>query len=636
MTIRKWQPLALVAGLAVLSAAGEGVTTYPYGVCAHVTRSERGPHRLKGTLDAMELAGMKYVRSDFDYWKVRGKDGRLDFSDYDALVAELEKRGVTLLPIIYGVENPPKDFARQADYVREIVRHYGRRFPAVEIWNEANIKFFKGSDPVVYAQTLKASYEAVKSVDPSIRVAYTGTAGVPIDWIRKTFEAGATNCFDVMNVHPYSHPAQPEGVMDRQTEKLRALMAEYGVGDRPIWFTEIGWPTHKLTVQFPHVLLAGLRVARPEQKSWRVILADLRVDGPAPDQALAKEIEELLPAGSAVAACTQQETVRRLAKGGVDAVIYPFDESYPAETADAVDAFVRKGGVLVDFGGVPCYFGRRGGEAVAGLQHGGGLGRFPFGYRAWWTDKKGTYPETAQVFATERGIAAGVKQEPTGFACERFLSPDRAGQGAEWIPLVAGKTTNGVELVGAAVIRYHGERTGAAILCSMWSKRGMGTNNEENQARYTARGLAIAFAEGVEAYFTYNLRSFEEDPFYSEHHFGLMHADFQPKPAYSAYAEFVRERPAGSVNRPGAWHDATRTFFYPQWTRPDGKKAGVLWQLGDDTRRELRFAGGEPEFRNLYGLKLPVRKLGPGRYRLTVGAAPIYFVGAELVPVQSP
>ena len=603
----------------------------PYGVCAHVTRSERDAHRLKGTVASMQLAGMKYVRSDFDAWAMRRKDGTWDFSGYDKLLDELEAGGLTLLPILYAQENPPKDMKAYADYVRTVVRHFGRRLPVIEIWNEANLNgFFRGADPEAYARTLRTAYAAVKEAEPSVRVAYTGTAGVPLDWIRRTFAAGATNCFDVMNVHPYTHPNRPEGGMDRQVEKLRALMAEFGVGDKPIWFTEIGWPTHSQTVSFSHILQAGLKVARPEQKRWRVVVADVAVDGPSPDQEMANRVLDVLPPGSEATVCTQRETIRRLSAGEADAVVYPFDETFPSETIGAVNEFIRKGGTFVDFGGLPCYFGKRGGEMVKGQQHGAASGKFPFGFRAWWHDKKGTYPESAQVFATERGAAAGVKQEPTGFPAKRFLAPDRIGKDSEWIPLVAGKTAAGTELVGAAVIRYHGERTGAAVLCSLYPRGVSGTNNEENQARFTARAMAMAFAEGVEAYFPYNLRSFEVDPAYSEHHFGLMHADFTPKPAYSAYANFTRERPAGSVNRAGAWHDADRTFFFPQWTRPDGKKAGMVWCPDGKTSRELRFVGGEPVFHNLYGRKIAVRKVGNGLYLAEVGESPLYFLGAEL------
>ena len=606
----------------------------PYGVCAHVTRSEGDAFHLKGTLDAMETAGMGYVRSDIDHWAVVKKDGTFDFGRYDKVFAEVERRGMTFLPIYYGPwgRKPPKtdaEFAQYKAYLTAIVARYGRRMPVVEIWNEANIGFFEGSDPAVYAKVLKAAYEAVKAVDPAIRVAFTGTAGVPHAWIRKVFEAGGNKYFDVMNVHPYSHPAQPERAMDANTEKLRKLMAEFGCGDKPIWFTEIGWPTHTVKTDHTHVLLAGLKVARPDQKSWNVLLADLQPEGEVPENSILADLRDILPAGSTARICSQKDLVASLAKGGVDAVVYPFDESFPSETIDAVNDFIRKGGVLVDFGGLPCYFGRRGAVGVPGMQHGGAAGRFPFGYRAWWTGAKGTYPEEAQLHATEVGAAAGVKQEPTGFKAIRFLAPDRIGKDSEWIPLVAGRTTNGVDLVGAAVVRYKGERTGAAVLCSLASRGSLGTNTEENQARFTARGLAIAFGMGVEAYFTYNLRSFEGDPFYSEHHFGLMHADFTPKPAYAAYMAFTRARPEGSVQTPGAWHDEARDFYFPQWTRPDGKKAGMVWRALGQEQRKLAFTG-TPTFTDMYGRKLGVREVEKGVFSVKLGDAPVYFRGAEL------
>ena len=622
--------LLLLASL--LGASCFAAVDVPYGVCAHVTRSERSVARLKGTLDAMDLAGMKYVRSDFDAKRVICKDGTWDFSDYDALVADLERRGVTLLPILYAEENPPKDLKRYREYIQKVVRHYGRKFPVVEIWNEPNLDgFFRGHDPVHFAQTLKVAYESVKSVDPCVRVAFGGTAGVPFDWIRKVYESGAAKSFDIMAIHPYSHPHRPEGAVDVNVEKLKAMMTEFGVGDKPIWITEVGWPTHSQSIASPHILLAGLKVARPEQKSWRVIVADVKLEGPAPDQTVAEMLKDALPVGSTAVVCTQRETIRRLAAGEADAVVYPFDEFFPSETIGAVNEFIRTGGVLVEFGGMPCYNGLRDTESVKGLQGGAAIVRFPFGSRAWWMDPKGKYPETARLFATPAGTAAGVKQEPTGFKAMRFLVPERIGQDSEWIPLVAGKGADGTELVCAAVVRYHGERTGAAVLCSLMASSSFVTNDEENQARFTVRCAGLAVAEGVEGYFPYNLRAFENDPYYSEDHFGLTHADFTPKPAYAAYAHFTRERPVGSVNLQTSWHDADRVFYFPQWKRPDGKTAGMLWTTESTERRRVRFEDGVPEFRNMYGRKMGgVRQSSDGVYELALSGSPIYFSGARL------
>ena len=607
--------------------------TCPYGVCAHVTRGERRPDLLAGTAKALESAGIRSVRSDFDRWTMRKEDGGWDFSAYDAVIADLERHGLTLLPILYGPSNYPFDLNKYQDFIRMIVRRYGRRLPVVEIWNEANDpQSFPKGDARKYAEMLKAAYEAVKSVDPGVRVAYTGAFGVPLDWIRQTFEAGATNAFDVMNVHPYSHPKCPEGRMDLNLEKLRDLMGEYGVGDRPVWITEIGWPTHFQPVPDALVLQAGLRVARPEQRSWRIVMAELQAEGDVTNQAAARALQDMLPSGSSVVACSQADCIRALAGAAADAVVYPFNETFPADTLDAVCTFVKKGGVFVEFGGAPCFNGFRGAEPVRGLQGGAALARLPFDYHAFWDKPEGAYPAQVQMHATPTARAAGLADRPVGWRAVRYLVPRGLGLQADWIPLLSARGPKGDELVGAAVMRFREEWKGAAILCSLLPD--VGAVSEETQARYFVRALGLALAEGVEAFYPYLLRSTEEALDRSGYHFGLMHADFTPKPAYAAYATFVRQRPSGSVQTTGVWHDATRQTFYPQWTRPDGTAAGMVWKLGENESRVFRFAGGDPVFSDLYGRELPCRPVGAGGYEFSVGESPVYFAGARLVVEQ--
>ena len=93
--------------------------------------------------------------------------------------------------------------------------------------------------------------------------------------------------------------------------------------------------------------------------------------------------------------------------------------------------------------------------------------------------------------------------------------------------------------------------------------------------------MAIAFAEGVERYFWYEFRSVEADAHYSEDHFGLVHADMAPKPAFEAYRRFVAMRPAGSVQRRVPLRDPATGVWRSEWTRPDGSVAGVFWKPGE-------------------------------------------------------
>ena len=619
--------IGLLAASLSLSAAES-----PYGVVAHLPKWGHDGLMLAAELDAMKAAGIRRVRYDVTPSRLFDRDGAFDFTFHDRLLATVEWAGIRVLPILYGFDRvlaKPADMDRYRAFVRRFVRHYGRRFPVVEIWNEANVgRFFKGTDPKDYAETLTVAHAAVKSVDPGVRVAFTGTSHVPLAWIREVFAAGATNAFDIMNVHPYAHPWTPEGSIDVELEGLKALMAEFGIGDRPIWITELGYPTTLPTFHDIDVLLGGLKVAQPEKKSWRVILADLKVDGTAPEQAEAEALEALLPPGSVVRACTQRETVRALEAGEADVVVYPPTECYPAETEDAVRRFVERGGVLAQFGGAPCWKGYRGREPVPGRMNGEFARTWPFGVRAYWS-KDAAYPRSLDVRPTE--AMGGVNSADARLA-SRYFVDERLPPGGSFVPLLTGTAADGREVAGAAVVTL-GPGKGAIVVCGVRPKGCPVAISEETQAKWTTRGLALCFAEGVEAYFCYELRSTETEPFYSERHFGLTHADLTPKPAYSAYSAFTKLRPAGSVQTAGAWHDDARRLYWPSWTRPDGKLAGLVWTTGDAAWTTLRFAGGEPELRTHLGRTLAPVRVGPGAYRVKLSDAPLYWLGAELAAV---
>ncbi len=153
--------------------------------------------------------------------------------------------------------NNPEDYAKAFAWV---VERWGHKVDAWEIWNEPNADdFFVGADPVKYTQLLKAAYRAAKAVDPETVIILGGTMYVDTDWIRKTYDAGAGNYFDVMAVHPYmgkaDAPPELPDTGDRwnmmHVDSLISLMKNRGDGDKPIWFTEFGWSVHSNTSNTP-------------------------------------------------------------------------------------------------------------------------------------------------------------------------------------------------------------------------------------------------------------------------------------------------------------------------------------------------------------------------------------------------
>ncbi len=636
-------------GGAVLAAVFAAGTFSPYGVVTDGSRSEYAMH--DDLADLIKVGGMGYERVDWD-WRVcqKEKDGAFDFSKYDRIVDADEARGITVLPIVYG---PPRwaypawqNLDGYAAFVRATVRRYGKRMPVIEIWNEENIPgFWKDPNPTNYLALLKAAYTAAKEADPSVRVALGGTAGWAHGFIRSLYEIGAKDYFDIVNVHPYCYPYTPEEPLRIGFAELRKLMAEHGDARKPIWFTEIGWPTHEADLTGPGgVLLAGLKTARPGKTSWNVIYTVCEPDGQKPDQLLARNLTSTLPSGSKVRVCGPKETCERLAAGGWDAVVYPMDESYPADTLDAVVEFVRKGGTFIDLGGMPMWKPYRnmpgGGGRV--FPHDGGRERFArlrIGLDSWWLPgselPKGDNPMA--VHATPEGIAAGVKQSPTGFPCVHFFSEKALGPDDRMVPLIAcTNPLNGKQAVAACVYLLNGDMKGRVVVCGIMLDRPSRRIpvSERQQGVMFARAMGVSFAEGVEAFFWYSLRASEKDRFYNEDHFGMVHANLVPKDGWLANKMFITQRPAGSLNLGGEWRKDG--LYFPQWRRPDGKVAGMAWTDRAACVLVCTFDSEDVAFHDMWGKPAVVHGTGRTR-RLAVTGEPLYFSGARLVaPVPLP
>ena len=629
-----WKLVVAAALAAAWSSVGaaDAATDSPYGACAHITVNEP-PAR---TCAAMRGAGLAWVRSDIDWRKIEKTPGVFDFSKYDRVVAECEAEGVQLLPVVF---RPPAWAKRTwehldewAEFVRRFAEHYGRRLPVIEIWNEQNVPHFWGGKayPADYLAVLRRAYDSVKSVDPSIRVAIGGFTGVPLDFIEGIYRLGGANAFDIMNVHAYTTPFNPEGILDDKIEKLRALMAKYGDGQKPIWITEIGYSTHTIGIKDQDVLLAGLKAARPEAESWRTIYIPSQEDvEDVLDGKIRKALLDILPEGSDVEVCHPADVAARLAQGDLDLAVYPFSEEYAADSVDAVLDFVRKGGVLVDFGGIPMY------KAFRLAQDGtrrlekdplpsSDLKRFRIAMSAWWIDDR--YPMYVQAFPT--AAATGVEAPPKGFKGERFFTDALLEPGDEFIPLLSART-NGVDAVAAAVYKFGSDMKGAVVVSGILNPGSRGTNTEEQQAKRWSRALGIAFAEEIDRIFVYEFRQADKDPGHPNSFFGLVHDNFAPKPALGAYMTFIDARPAGSVQKPGEWRSSDGKTYCPQWTRPDGRAAGMIWTVGEPQRREVAFSSPDVEFIDAAGAKVrPPRK---GRaYTLEITDSPLYFIGGEL------
>ena len=547
--------MIVVSAVSLLGFAGVASGVSSVGVCSHVTRDEF-KDRIR-TYEMMREAGFTDVRSDFDWCACqRTKGASFDFSKYDIVVNDAMKYGIAVLPILYGVPSWAQPVNEHLDewrtFIRETMRHFRGRVPAVEIWNEENVEaFWKNPDPVKYAEVLKAAYEEVKKVDPSVRVVFGGTAGCAWKYIEQVVLAGAMNAFDIVNVHPYCWPDPPEPRLVDDLMALKFMMSRNGIADRPIWITEMGWPTHRADVPDVPVLCAGLKVARQDNVKWNAAYVNMEKPGSLPVD-YASALTDVLPKGSTCEVVTAQQLNEMLPKGCFNLVVFPFDESYPDDAMDAVFDFVRQGGTLVVFGGYPLYYpyraGRYAGSSPQGAKEGFvARGRLRIAVDAWWDND--VIPQLARTFPSHAAKAVGLVCDPAGLPADRFFSSRLLRQRDRMIPLLVGKDKVGNPVVGACVYVFDSDLKGRVILSSRGKLAGAST--EDEQARYTIGAMESAWRNGVEKYFIYEFRSIENNPSYSEDHFGIVHKDFTPKRAYDACKSYLgesRQRAGGFIN----------------------------------------------------------------------------------------
>ncbi|MCC7493673.1 MAG: hypothetical protein IT204_15060 [Fimbriimonadaceae bacterium] len=258
-----WRTLALVwrladdyavqrVNLARLPAAAAGPQTgNPFGACLHYAQ-----HKGRVPLNYQLLArcGARWSRDEYGWTTVERERGKYTFPEYnDHYLRQARAQGIEPLIILdYG--NPLYDDGQAptsepaqtafAEYAYQMVRRYKDVCSAWEVYNEPNIGFWKPKpDPIAYTRLLQKTYQACKRADPTCTVVGICTAGTDLQYIEAVLQAGGGPYMDALSVHPYRYPRSPEeSDFVGELQRLQALMQRYGIGDKPVWLTEIGWP----------------------------------------------------------------------------------------------------------------------------------------------------------------------------------------------------------------------------------------------------------------------------------------------------------------------------------------------------------------------------------------------------------
>jgi hypothetical protein len=264
-------------------------------------------------LDMIAAAGIRWVRMDFHWADIERARGRFDWSAYDELTANLEKRGLGALYIL-DYSNPlyeetvtstnpitgkphsttaaprrPESIAAFARWAAAAAQRYAGRKVLWEIWNEPNIHFWPPAPNVTnYTALALATAAAIRALEPDAVVLAPATSGFPWDFLEAFLKSGILAHLGGVTVHPYRPYAQPPESAGADFAKLRALVDRHAPPERkgriPVLSGEWGYATHSrgVSLETQAAFVARQQLANLLHGVPLSIWYDWKNDGPDP------------------------------------------------------------------------------------------------------------------------------------------------------------------------------------------------------------------------------------------------------------------------------------------------------------------------------------------------------------------
>ena len=261
-----------------LPAEQQVVDTAKAHVCVHtLLENEVEEESILRSLELVRELGATTIVQFFPWAYVEREADQFDWWHADRIARHAERQGLRviarlgLVPTwLHEEENrtlnylPESAFADFAEYAGAFAERYAGSIDRLIIWNEPNLSFEWGYQPVDasrYVRLLQKAYPAIKAANPA-SVVLAGalaptlegrgsSAGLnDLEFLRDMYEAGAGDYFDALAIHSYGLRETPEAepaetrLNFRRAELLREIMLEHGDGDKRVSITESGWNDH--------------------------------------------------------------------------------------------------------------------------------------------------------------------------------------------------------------------------------------------------------------------------------------------------------------------------------------------------------------------------------------------------------
>lgn len=227
----------------------------PFGVCVDLDecKDENIPRFIKE-------AGIRWVRQQIRWDIIEPKKGEFHWEGFDKAIENEYKYGLNAFGQFHwkswsdptsGEEEAIRNWSH---FVSLAVGRYKDKIKYWEVWNEEDFEgFWRSPNAANYVKLLKATYIAAKKIDPDCRIILGGLMGwggahTYFPFIDEVYKNGGKDYFDIVSFHPYTMPHSPakDNLLKRKIEDVLERMKNNQDADKPIWITELGWPSNKL------------------------------------------------------------------------------------------------------------------------------------------------------------------------------------------------------------------------------------------------------------------------------------------------------------------------------------------------------------------------------------------------------
>ncbi len=273
------------------------VKTANPSVCLHtLLENEVQEEKIWRSLELVRELGATTIVQFFPWAYIETKDDQFSWTRADMIIRFAELQGLRiiarlgLVPTWLNVEKTSTlnylteySFGEFAEYAAAFAGRYAGSVDHLIIWNEPNLSFewgYQPVDPARYVRLLQVSYPQIKQANPEAVVLAgalaptlesrgSGAGLNELDFLRDMYVLGASEYFDALAIHSYGFrepPEQtpaPDRLNFRRAELLREIMVDHGDGHKPAYITESGWNDHP---RWTHAV-------RPSQRSAYTVQA---------------------------------------------------------------------------------------------------------------------------------------------------------------------------------------------------------------------------------------------------------------------------------------------------------------------------------------------------------------------------